>query len=406
MNEQRKDDLLDSVKESLQQALRDFGPNPLDQQGLVYSPNGGHKYSIDREDVPLPQIPMMALLLLSCHNLGPGEKLKWEISFTYRGVACSLALQKFGLRLYISSDAVESDEEAAKMAKLIIGKLKKSQKVLERTLLRDLGAEQLRLGQVTIGNQYHQLRMTYSYFRESASLAFAQKGRLKGKLTFHASGSTDQSVEELHDTLQRITDGQAAEREGFYNTLAMVSSFFSLLEHTLVLVLPFIGFDSASEDLAKFIGDRWAQKLQRVFDLNSDAVAKRHYDALHRISEDYRNTYGHGGFDKFPHATIAFHVPGLGALPVKLSDVRDSPHFAFAPVDATKFEDICATFDGFESHLKDAPTKFAMMWIEEGLDVSYDSDFRQRMASAMTSDDDFMGMVYSASGALDDYINN
>lgn len=53
-------------------------------------------------------------------------------------------------------------------------------------------------------------------------------------------------------------------------------------------------------------------------------VAKNHYDGVHRVAEEYRKTYGHGGFDK-PGAVIAFYLPGIGALPAVLSDIRDSP---------------------------------------------------------------------------------
>jgi hypothetical protein len=70
---------------------------------------------------------------------------------------------------------------------------------------------------------------------------------------------------------------------------------------------------------------RWRDKFKRVYDINADATAKRLHDRLHEVSETYRNTYGHGGFDKEGGA-IYFHVPEVGALPARLTDVRDSPH--------------------------------------------------------------------------------
>jgi hypothetical protein len=70
------------------------------------------------------------------------------------------------------------------------------------------------------------------------------------------------------------------------------------------------------------------RKYKRIFDVNADADAARFLSKLRAVSESYRNTYGHGGFDKFG-ATVAFHVPGVGAVPAVLSDIRTSPHFDF-----------------------------------------------------------------------------
>jgi len=71
---------------------------------------------------------------------------------------------------------------------------------------------------------------------------------------------------------------------------ACVNAFFSLLEHRLVLVLPFIDFDPADGALTAFIGARWGDKFRRVFDVASDSTAHAIYDRLHRIAEAYRNS--------------------------------------------------------------------------------------------------------------------
>jgi hypothetical protein len=42
--------------------------------------------------------------------------------------------------------------------------------------------------------------------------------------------------------------GQGAQ-EGWWNTLAMVSSYFSTFEHVLIGCLPFTSFDPAAESL-------------------------------------------------------------------------------------------------------------------------------------------------------------
>ncbi|MFH9786036.1 hypothetical protein ACH4NU_37935 [Streptomyces sp. NPDC017259] len=194
------------------------------------------------------------------------------------------------------------------------------------------------------------------------------------------------------------------ETEGFHNTVAMVSAYFSLLEHNLVLLLPFLGFDPSKRDLKSFIGDRWGMKFKRVFPVDSNNPAKAHFDALHRIAEEYRNTYGHGGFDKFG-SSILFHMEGVGALPAVLSDIRDRPYFSFTPIDVDDFEGIKEIFDAFDDWVNETAAQLAMKWIKGGLDVYYDDHFRAQVKEAMRSEDDFMEMleyhVYKVDQAAD-----
>jgi hypothetical protein len=129
--------------------------------------------------------------------------------------------------------------------------------------------------------------------------------------------------------------------------------------------------------------------LERVFDINADATAKRLHDRLHEVSETYRNTYGHGGFDK-EGGSIYFHVPEVGALPARLTHVRDSPHFDLIPVDSLDFEEVCALFDEVDEFLATSEvTRFGVRYAEAGMDVHYDERSRRRFAEAMESHERF-----------------
>jgi hypothetical protein len=90
-----------------QTALRDFGPAPEedddDQQATIY------KLTQSLEDVPIPILLRYALTLIGAEADGPGEKVAWWVNFTYRGEWCQLAHQKFGLRLYLRTEAPEDE---------------------------------------------------------------------------------------------------------------------------------------------------------------------------------------------------------------------------------------------------------------------------------------------------------
>ncbi|MGV9250630.1 hypothetical protein [Streptomyces sp. NPDC003697] len=325
-----------------------------------------HRLRMDPDRLPVPGIVRIALELLELQNLGFGEKLAWEYAFKADGISCSLAHQKFGLRLYVDPSTLPSEDDAQDLLNRITKLLESAQRSLEKRQLRQFADEQIRQGRLTIRNQHRRLREIYEYFQEGAALAFAGQGRLDVDLP---SGG------------RRIAPRAT---EGFYNTVAMVSAYFSLIEHTLVLLLPFKGFDPTESALKDFIGERWGIKFRKVFSVDADPAAKENFDTLYRIAEEYRNTYGHGGFDK-NGSTFLFHMEDVGALPAVLSDVRGNSHFSFTPVDADDFNDVKLAFDSIDEWLSKEAAPLGMRWIESGLDVYYDEKFREQVALAMES---------------------
>jgi hypothetical protein len=332
--------------------MRGLAPSPEEDPGYAMT-FGGRPYwkaFVDHQRLPLAPIVQLVFRFLGCRNLGYGEKLAWEYPFTIDGAPCSIASQKFGIRLYMNRDSFV-DESAAKVgSQRIVAAIIAGQSVIEREVLRPLGEEQMRLGNVTVHNQYHRLRRAYEYFREGARIAYAGEGRLvKSK----PDGGGSWIAPELH--------------EAWWNTFAMVVAYFSLLEHVLVGCLPFTTFDPSKESVKAFIGLGWREKFKRIFSLDEDRKASEMFSVFRSISEEYRNTYGHGGFDK-AGATVAFQVPTIGPIPAILSDVRDSPHFDFVPTRERDFDALCSSFDNFEGWLASGELGNAWTWITAGLD--------------------------------------
>jgi hypothetical protein len=256
----------------------------------------------------------------------------------------------------------------------IIGKINKGLRIIERDVLQDFSKHQLSLGNITIPNIYHSLDGMYRYFRETAEHEFKTK-------TEHVHNGDG-----IEAIVNRMNLNIISTRKGFYNTVAMVDSFFSKTEHLFIMVLPFIDFDREKDNLLELIGSRWQDKYKRIFQIETDTTAKRFYDQLVNLKDNLRNTFVHGGFEK-AGASLYFHFPNVGAIPTTLTKVKDSPHFNFFPVEENKFKDICTLFDQFEDWLKSGKLAQGIKYLQSGLGVPFDDGSISKFREAIGSDE-------------------
>jgi hypothetical protein len=354
------------IRQHALHSLRDFSPSSVDEIEADL-----HRVEVDPAQIPVPELAYFALVkIVGCEDLGREEKTAWSIPFVFRDVQCELALQKFGLRLYIYEEPNKAEVDE-RFAEEVISRLSRALRTIEKLVFTPYAEQQIRRGNVTVRNQLNRLRSLYYYFRKAAADSFAGNGRIQSEPS------------------QGVFHLMAEQTEGFFNTVAMVNAYFSMLEHALVLVLPCTDFDPVNESLTDFIGKRWRDKYRRVYRIDTDVTAKKLHDRLHRVSEDYRNTYGHGGFDK-KRGALYFHVPDLGVLPAMLSDIRDSPHFEFVPVDVNDFTEICNLFDEVDAWMRSGPTRFGMRWaMNAGLEVAFNASFLAQYRAAMVSEQQF-----------------
>ncbi|MFF9841623.1 hypothetical protein [Streptomyces sp. NPDC013740] len=362
---------------------------------------------MDRKLLPVPGVVQLVMRLgVEAHNLGKAEKLAWEYPFKFRSYSCAVALQKFGMYLYIAPLEDGEADPLEGVAREIFGKLSAAGRCIERRLLAKVAKEEVQAGRVAIHNQAGRLRAMYEFFRRLANRAYGGEGLLMEDVkNAPASGSTPEA-EELARQLKMTFGGPIArDSEGFYATIAMINAYFSLLEHLLVLALPATDFDPKSESITNFIGSKILEKYDRVFDVKLDPVAKKFRVRLQGAAEVWRNPYGHGAFDK-GHGTLYFQVPGIGALPAILSDIRTHPTFHFTPGRESAFEESCALFDEIDGWLRSGPVRHGVMWAEAGLGVSYDSLSLDRFRSAVSDGEDaFMRYLESASYAEEQAAN-
>lgn len=327
---------------------------------------------VEPKDLPVPPLVLFLLTeVMGMVNLGLDEKTAWHVPINFRGHRVTIASQKFGLRLYVVP--VEGSGETAEViAAEVVGRLRKALRIVERDVLAGHARQQLEEGCLTIANQSGRQRAMYEHFRETASTAFAAAEK-------PALPEGRDAVESIFASVcEKVYQSQV----GAWEAIAAVNAYFSLLEHELVLVSAFSDLDPTGGALEDLIGNRWAEKFRKLFDLG-DADAKRVQDRLHEIAETYRNPYSHGGFDK-QGATLWFHLDGIGAVPARLSDIRSSPHFELFPVQPEDFATICADLDRTACWLRDGRYAAGFEWIDAGLDVAFDEESRRdyrRLAS-------------------------
>lgn len=335
--------------------------------------NPGYGFDLTPDYVREPAVLFYLIHhVLEFLNLGTLEKSAWECTFTYRGVLASVALQKSGLRLYLDRRSFSDSASARKMARQAKEAIREGVDVVENQFLVTYGEAQLAKGNFTFMNQAHRLREMVDYFRDGARLAYQGEGRIPELVP--GGGS-------------RVFP---RETEGFFNTIGMVTAYFSWLEHVLVLSHPFVSTAPKPEtDIASFTRLRWGDKFKRLFDVSTDRPADEVYRSLRLVSERYRNLWAHGVLDKRGGA-LAFHLPGSGAIGMNLAGPSLTPSLYVLPFDERGFREVNGSFAGADAFLHEHQrTRLAMRWVEGGLDVAFNLDERVKYAVALHSDELF-----------------
>ncbi|MFJ1767865.1 hypothetical protein ACIOD2_46615 [Amycolatopsis sp. NPDC088138] len=344
-------------------ALRDFLPVPDD---VREAPGPGYQFRVSRDTVPVPVLLKYALKLVGLPAHGPGEKVAWWIDFLYQDERCELAHQKFGVRLMLATEA-PIDEAHRKMER-IVKQLRSSLRVVEK-LIVDAAPEILSAGNATVVNQHSALRQAYEYFRERAS-----------EPIFIEDETTVTEYEGRGTGVTFFSGARRMQMNAFHDMIAAITAYLSLLEHDLVLALPFSGFDPATDNVTEVIGWRWGLKFERL--LGTDGDAGKYRQRLTEVVERWRNPYSHGGFEKGHGATIYLHTPGVNAaVPVGLTKVRNSPLFSLLPTTETDIADVFELFNEIDTWLKSKLPE-AMQWIESDLNVRFDEAFRSEVDAA------------------------
>lgn len=364
--------------------LRDFEmptTAPDLYQGFAREPIGEDQF-------PAPDLLYLGLVLLAEYPwTGYEEKVRWTVYFIYQGTTFALQSAKFGHRLCYPNSATTEQCNSLK------GKLSSVAKIAER-YFASFAEIQVNKGNITIANNFSYMTFAYRHLRDLAEHRYV--GPVEG-------GSSQDTIEK---TLNNSFSTIHRWKEASVLAGAMIDSYFSRLEHFLVLCPPFLGIEVENGVLRELVGATWSEKYSTVFDLQRDLDAKLHYDRLVNIKERIRNVLAHGGFEK-QDGSFFFHVPKYGAVPVQMSRVKDTLKFNVfaAPIPKDVFQRVCDEFDAVDDFLSKARTSMAWRWAESGLDVSFDNETAARYVKAASTWESFEEFIEHQSHLADRAVN-
>ena len=224
------------------------------------SPTDEEPVDVPDELAPLPHMIFLTLVkLLDFKFFGPAEKVAWTIPVSYDGIPLLLSHRKFGFRLHCLPAARPGQE----VVQQVMRELNRGIRIAD-ALLQPCLEDQVQAGNVTIVNSYHQLSRMYAFFRSKAAKAYDRPSPKPTVLKRDADGKP---VATHHDPFRY-------QFQGFWYAFAMIDAYFSRLEHLLILMLPFCGFDPKHESLCEAISSQWGSKFKRLFNLDNDDEAR------------------------------------------------------------------------------------------------------------------------------------
>lgn len=306
--------------------------------------------------------------------LGRWEKVAWEIPIKYKGTPFILTHRKFGFDILSNFESDEITEIAIEAMTNIHKSMKFAENLIEPEI-KSLVHE----GAITLDNEYSNIRNRYEFFRENAQLQFDCLEETKKNSELILDKGIEEAIKSHNDYLKKINAGN-------YYLTGMLDAYYSLLEHILVLILPFIKSKKLSKiDLESYIGDNWKEKYKAVIPLNEDKVALKLLERLDKIKEDYRNPLTHGYFKKNGHSFYV-HMKNLGAIPMTLTKSNSAFRYHFGGLGQFTFVEICKCFDDCDTYFDSSDlTKYGMKYIKRGLSIAYDSYSCKRYQDAMKS---------------------
>jgi tetratricopeptide (TPR) repeat protein len=325
---------------------------------------------------------------------GKWEKVAWEIPIKFKGVPFILTHRKFGFRII-------SNYKSKKVNLLAIEAISNIHKAIQfaEVLIEPEIRQQLQKGNVMLNNEYSNILNRYIFFRENAQNEYASIEETKKQASVNFNSGHEITIKSYNELLKKINAGD-------YFMIGMLDTYYSLLEHTLVLLLPFLKDKKQSSlNLENFIAENWKNKYKIVFDLSKEKEALKLLERLNKIKEDYRNPLTHGYFQKNGNSFYV-HMKNLGAIPITLTKSNKTLKYHFGSQGHYTFKEICNCFDDFDKFLiENAKTKFGMNYIKSGLSISFDVVSCKMYRSQMTSMKRFSKFINYMSDEQDNATN-
>lgn len=390
----------------------------------------GHelRLQVPSEQFPVPELARAALESAGFVHQRWEEKTAWRVGGQFRGRNVSFASTKFGLKAMVETDReltpaplpavklptgvltsikvdLSQDPDLKAFADGFVAAVKKAARVFGDRVLGTFVSNQVDDGNVTLLNQSYRLRGAYNLFRWQGQALIDGHGNPQTRKDMAAIALRGAGFDPANPSLLLpfFLDTNVG-----YCLTAMASAYFSWLEHVLVLALPFTPhWDPARKPVTQVIGDSWSDKWRnalRAPGATADAEEKRVFDLLASAAEQFRNLDAHGGFGKKEQALLA-HTP-LGAIPARLVEGAGPIKAQVISEAPSTFPEACAVFDEVDTFLHGGPMREAFTWIEGGLQVPFNAEFRQRIREAIDAGGEAFAEEVDVFAAREDALNN
>ncbi len=364
--------------------LKDFAVDPAPQ--IILVPFNKQTQTVQEFRLELPEalhvhspfiVFIMFVYLKGFKFYGKEEKVAWTIPITFKGIPFLLTHRKFGFRIISNYDTEEIRTASMEAMTMIKKATPYADKLFEPFIKEQVGK-----GKITLDNQSYQIRTRYLFFRKKATNEFRKAGAPKAKI----KSTKDAFAEMIAEMVGINNSGVKHSAAGNNYATAMLDSFFCLLEHTYVLLLPFLKhIDMEKINMEKILSENWKQKFKICIPVTGDKEALQLLERLGKIKEELRNPLTHGYFLKDGNSFYV-HTLHLGAIPVSLSNRKNQIHYGFYPIHNLNFTNICKCFDDLEKFLKTRKeTKFGMLYIERGISIAFDKDSTTHYRKHMTT---------------------
>lgn len=382
---------MSSAKNNIEKILKDFEPNLNYEEIWVDSGIGNGTRTLQRFSCEIPQnlkikTPFIVYLLfreIYTYPILPRfEKVAWEIPILYKNHDFVLAHRKFGFGVSTSKQSKDYEEKAIE----VLQQIKYAIPYVEE-LINPIVKEQVKKGKITLESKYTEVYNRYLFFREKLSVKNKKEGddiRSKIKNFSWDNFNSNEEAVKGYKEIQRLR------QTNHYYLYAMIDSYFSLLEHVSVLLLPFMSHIEIEDvDISQYIGSNWKPKLQLILNHKKNKEANKKIEILNEIKENIRNPVSHGNFLK-KGKSFFVHMNGLGAIPFTLTKSKIKYKFSSSNKDFMPISDVIKHFDDFDNYLDTWKTKNGMKYIKRDLPVPFDkksaTEFRRRLRTEKSTE--------------------
>jgi hypothetical protein len=355
------------------------------------------------EDFPYPENVLITLILsYRVSFLYPLDKMKWACGLLYKGLPCAIALQKSGLRLYMSpshadkavqvasqSNRIGSIKAETSLGSALVAELKKAVSFVEKNFIEELFDESTVADSIFLRNDYQALKEMYLYFRNnSVENSESRQGDSQREFGYQDRDQVSAKLEIAQILTPWFEKRERFRKKGYYEFVAVIA-FFSLLEHILVLLMP-LSPEASKLSMHNFLKKDFRRKWDLIF-TGEDAENRRIREEVFHVAEKYRNLFSHGGVAKGGRS-LYVSLQGIGIITnplFKRNGDSALPFIEFLPDDPAVDSDVFPFFDKLEHWLTTSSARFGMKFIEEGLDIPHSQKFASEFVALSKDDAEF-----------------